>query len=241
MFRDNLRLPWDTWPGMSSRSSTLSIRASGHIACFTRPEMKAERVSYSVITPSAARGILEAIFWKPAIAWKIDRISVLKPVSWMNFRRNEVMDRAASPTIGLIKDGGSVPFQSVEDDRAQRNTVALRDVDYIIAAHFELTAQAGATENVRKFEDMFTRRVNKGQHFHQPYMGCREFVADVQPVDDSAPSPISDSRDLGIMLWDLDYRERKGRPRFFHAHMINGVIDVPDNPEMTLEREGGMS
>lgn len=225
---------------MSRKSSTLSVRVRGDMACFTRPEMKAERVSYSVITPSAARGVIEAVFWKPAIVWRIDRIRVLTPISWVSFRRNEVANTAVAPAAAVISDGGTAPMQLVEDDRAQRNTVALRDVDYVIDAHFELTHRAGPEENVRKFEEMFARRLNKGQHFHQPYLGCREFIADVQPVDDSTPLSIPETRDLGIMLWDLDFHDRKGHPRFFHARLVDGVVDVPTDPESTLEFSGAM-
>jgi len=213
---------------MTATSPTLPLRASGPVACFTAPEFKAERVSYPVITPSAARGIFEAVLWKPAIRWRIDRIKVLSPIRWIAFRRNEVSSRAAAPAAAVVDRGGTAPVLVVEDDRAQRNTVALRDVDYIIEAHFELTERAGPDETVRKFVEMFTRRLEKGQHFHQPYLGCREFIAEVAPVTDDAPSPIDHSQDLGVMLWDIEFAKEGNRPRFFHARLEKGIIDVPD-------------
>src|SRR5690554_3314175 len=147
----------------------LPLRISGPLACFTRPELKAERVSYPVITPSAARGVLEAILWKPAIRWRIERIKVLAPIVFTSFRRNEVDRVAAAPTRATVESGGEYAPLLVEDRRQQRNTVALRDVDYIIEARIELTDRAGEGDNLAKFVEMFRRRVEKGQHFHQPY------------------------------------------------------------------------
>ena len=215
---------------MTATSPTLALRASGPVACFTAPEFKAERVSYPVITPSAARGIFEAVLWKPAIRWRIDRIKVLAPIRWIAFRRNEVKRRTVAPAAAIIKRGGLTPSLYADDPkiRTQRNTVALRDVDYIIEAHFELTERAGPDETVRKFVEMFTRRLEKGQHFHQPYLGCREFIAEVAPVTDDAPSPIDHSQDLGLMLWDIEFAKEGNRPRFFHARLDRGVINVPD-------------
>ena len=183
------------------RSPTLRLRARGPLACFTRPELKVERVSYPVITPSAARGILEAVLWKPAIAWHVERIQVLKEIKFTAFRRNEVNHKASTPAMATIKNGGEAPVYFADDDknRAQRNTVALSDVDYLIEAHFTMTRGAGSDDNMNKFVDMFTRRVEKGQHFHQPYFGCREFVAEVLPSD-SPPAAIHESPDLGLML-----------------------------------------
>ncbi len=214
----------------------VAVRVQGKIACFTRPELKAERVSYSVMTPSAARGVLEAIFWKPAIVWRIDRIRVLNDIKWIAFRRNEVNSRAATPAAATIASGGVAPVLIVEDDRAQRNTVALRDIDYVIEAHFELTGRAGPEENVNKLSEMFHRRLSKGQHFHQPYLGCREFIADVSPVGDDCPDPIDHSQDLGLMLWDIEFGP-KNRPRFFHARLEDGILEVPADPESTLKRK----
>lgn len=203
------------------RSKTLRTRAVGPLACFTRPELKVERVSYPVITPSAARGILEAVLWKPAIAWRVDRILVLQPIKFTSFRRNEVGTR-----VPTFKNSPPAEYYA-DEDRQQRNTVALSEVDYIIEAHFILTSRAESEDSVRKFEEMFERRLEKGQHFHQPYFGCREFVAAVEPpAGDEAP--IKDSRDLGLMLHDIDFRPNgKNTARFFPATLQAGVLEVP--------------
>ncbi len=208
------------------RSPILAVRARGPFAVFTEPAFKVERVSYPIMTPSAARGLLEAILWKPAIHWHVERIRVLNPIRFTAFRRNEVNSKAVTPSAAVIEEGGEMRPYFAEDDRAQRNTVALRDVDYVIEAHFTLTEKAGSEDNVPKFIDMFRRRVEKGQHFHQPYLGCREFVADILPAD-NAPEPIGDSRDLGIMLWDIEYGNGRNRPTFFNAELRHGVLEVP--------------
>jgi len=210
----------------SPRSPLLITRAFGPLACFTRPELKVERVSYPVMTPSAARGLLEAVLWKPAILWHIDRIRVLRPIRFVSFRRNEVNTRASPPAWAVVENGGAVRPYFAEDDRAQRNTMALRDVDYLIEAYLTMTDRAGPDDNMTKFVDMFRRRVARGQHFHQPYFGCREFVAHVIPADDS-PAPIEESRDLGIMLWDIAYGPKANRPVFFAASLEGGVLKVP--------------
>lgn len=217
-------------------SCLLSLRASGPLACMTRPEFKTERVSYPVLTPSAARGILDAILWKPAMRWRIEKIKVLSPVKFTSFRRNEVGTVATAPSRKVIQSGGHYNALVVEDRRQQRNTVALRDVDYIIEAQIELTDRAEADDTFEKFTAMFRRRLEKGQHFHQPYFGCREFIANVEPVSESAPAPIQEDRDLGVMLWDIDFsQDRKGkaqnRPVFFAATMEGGIIKVPPNAE----------
>jgi CRISPR-associated protein Cas5d len=216
-----------------SRSPTLALRARGPLACFTRPELKVERVSYPIMTPSAARGLLEAVLWKPAIAWHVERIQVLKPIRFTAFRRNEVNSKASAPAATVVANGGSVTPFFADEDRAQRNTVALRDVDYVVEAHFEMTDRAGPEDNLTKFVEMFERRVAKGQHFHQPYFGCREFVAEVLTADD-APVPIKDSRDLGIMLWDIAYGPDRNRPIFFAARLVEGVLEIPADPEATF-------
>jgi CRISPR-associated protein Cas5d len=171
------------------RSPTLALRARGPLAVFTQPALKVERITFPVITPSAARGLLEAVLWKPAIRWRVERIRVLKPIRYTAFRRNEVNSKAVAPSAAVIRGGGTAPVLFADDDRAQRNTVALSNVDYVIEAHFTLTDCAGPEDNVPKFVDMFRRRVEKGQHFHQPYLGCREFAAEVMPAD-GAPDPI---------------------------------------------------
>jgi len=223
----------------NGRSPTLRLRARGKLACFTRPELKVERVSYPVMTPSAARGLLEAVCWKPAIAWHVERIRVLKDIRFTAFRRNEVNTRAVVPSNPVIRNGGSYRPYFADEDRAQRNTVALIDVDYVIEAHFTMTPRAGDQDNVNKFIDMFCRRVEKGQHFHQPYLGCREFVAEVLPADD-APGPIDDSRDLGRMLWDIDFSDpKKKRPIFFDAVLEKGVLEVPARRSVQANVKGG--
>jgi CRISPR-associated protein Cas5d len=222
------------------RSPTLSLRASGPLACFTRPELKVERVSYPVMTPSAARGLIEAVLWRPAMRWHIQRIKVLRPIAFTAFRRNEVNTRAAVPAAAVVRKGGTPPVLLADADRAQRNTVALRDVDYQVDAYFSLTERAQEDDTVTKFVAMFERRLRKGQHFHQPYLGCREFAARVSPAE-GAVRPIQDSRDLGLMLWDIEYGEGGNRALFFAAQLVDGVLEVPARGEVLAEyaRRGG--
>ena len=214
---------------MSSQSDngSLRLRVSGPLACFTRPEFKAERLSYQVMTPSAARGILEAVLWKPAIVWRVQRIKVLAPIRWIAIRRNEVNNRAATPAAAVVDRGGPAPLFLADTSRDQRNTVALRDVDYVIEARFEMTPRAGPDDNPAKFVDMFRRRVERGQHYHQPYLGCREFAAEIAAVDEATPRPISVSIDLGMMLHDIIYQQQGNRALFFSAKLEEGVLEVP--------------
>jgi CRISPR-associated protein Cas5d len=193
---------------------------------FSAPEFKTERISTPVITPSAARGVLEAVLWKPAIRWHIERIRVLSAINFIAFRRNEVNRKASMPTAAVVGSGGDYADYFADGDRAQRNTVALRDVDYVIEAHFSLTDRAGPTDNIAKFVDMFSRRLERGQHWHQPYLGCREFAADVLPAD-NAPSPIPLTRSFGTMLLDVEYGATGNRPLFFEAVLSAGVMEVP--------------
>jgi CRISPR-associated protein Cas5d len=183
------------------------------------------------MTPSAARGLLEAVLWKPAICWRVRRIKILKEIAFTSFRRNEVNSRAMAPALGVIQGGGMVGHFFADEDRAQRNTVALRDVDYVVEADLRLTAKAGPSDNLNKFVEMFQRRVEKGQHFHQPYFGCREFVADVEPAS-GAEEAIRANRDLGLMLWDIEFSAKSNRPIFFRAQLEDGVLVVPENPEV---------
>ena len=220
----------------SPRSDIFEVRARGPWACFTRPELKVERVTYPVMTPSAARGLLTAILWKPAMAWRIHRIRVLSKISLFELRRNEVNSKAVAPSAAIVEKGGTVPLLLADQDRAQRNTVALRDVDYVIEASLALTDKAGSDDNLRKFEEMFARRLEKGQHFYQPYLGCREFAADVSPAL-GAPPPIGESRDLGVMLWDIDFGPKNNTPIFFRARLENGVLEVPEDPQSTFDEE----
>lgn len=212
------------------RSRSFRVRASGELACFTRPEFKTERVSYECMTPSAARGLLDAILWKPAIRWQIETITVLSPIRWVEFLRNEVTDRASL----------AVPGFYANERRTQRNTVALRDVDYVITASFGMTPRAGERDTVQKFEEMFERRLSKGQHFHQPCLGCREFAARVElapplvrPIDSGVDRP------LGMLFYDYDYDVTPPQPLFFEARLTNGVMQVPPRAEvLALNREG---
>ena len=204
----------------------------GDYACFTRPEMKAERVSYDVITPSAARGILEAVHWKPAIRWVIDRIHVLKPIRFESLRRNELGSKIPVGTVRkAAKSGESHDLHTyVESDRQQRATTLLRNVAYVIEAHFELTGAAEPDDTEAKHLSMFNRRAAKGQCFNQPYLGTREFSGHFALVTDEMPrSCLPDeqrNRDLGWMLLDIDY-EDDFEPRFFRARLRDGVIQVP--------------
>lgn len=210
----------------------------GPMACFTRPELKVERVSYDVITPSAARAIFEAIFWKPAIHWQVTKIEVLNPIKWTSFRRNEV---------------GAVVSKSpifIEDKRQQKNTLLLQDVRYRLWAKLEFIPQwkredsknpridseeaelLRKDENPGKYNAMFERRAKKGQCFNQPYLGTREFSASfrlVNPETETLDAPISESRDLGIMLYDMDFEGNPEKPEamFYRAKMEHGVIVVP--------------
>lgn len=208
------------------RSAPVSVRVLGPLACFTRPDLKVERFSYDVMTPSAARGVLEAICWKPAIVWRIDRVKVLAPIDRIAIRRNEVNSRISTDSaISWMRgDTRPAPFFA-DDDRAQRNMVALRDVDYVIDAHFELTRRAGTGDNVRKFEEMFLRRVEHGQCFQTPYLGCRELVATFTSSL-GHPPPIAETRNLGRMLHDIEFGHQN-TPVFFEAHLDNGVLHVP--------------
>ncbi len=203
---------------MSKQSRMFCLKVWGQNACFTRPEMKVERVSYDVMTPSAARGVLEAILWKPAIRWHVTRIDVLNETKWASVRRNEVGAVMSPRTPGLF----------IEDKRQQRAGLFLRDVAYTIHAHFEMTDKAGPEDNIAKFEDMFLRRAEKGQCFHRPYLGCREFSADFEPVDEgSIPAPVDITHDLGWMLYDMDFSGKEPVPRFFKASLEKGVLKVP--------------
>jgi CRISPR-associated protein Cas5d len=211
------------------KSNPFRIRVRGENACFTRPEMKVERVSYDVMTPSAARGVLEAILWKPAICWKILQIDVLKPIKWESVRRNEVgaVIPAGSIKTAMNRGEGDLGLY-VEEQRQQRAGLFLRDVEYVIHAEFEMTEKAGPDDNVTKFEQMFIRRATEGQCFHRPYFGCREFPVDFEfiPQEAAPPSTIGETRDLGWMLYDIHYAGKELMPQFFHAYMENGSINL---------------
>lgn len=214
------------------------VLVSGDRACFTRPEIKVERLSYDAMTPSAARGILESTHWKPAIRWVIDSIHVLKPIRFQTIRRNEVGQKAL---VGKVKS--ALNRESLEglciridEGRQQRSTTMLIDVAYLIEAHFELTAKAGTGDNPGKHLDMFKRRVERGQCFHQPCLGVREFAARLQLIeaDEEAPVAIPEARDLGFMLWDIDHVHPDRPSMWFHARLDNGIMKVPQpgSPEI---------
>ncbi|WP_419622559.1 type I-C CRISPR-associated protein Cas5c [Thiolapillus sp.] len=208
---------------------TYCLEVRGDFACFTRPEMKVERVSYDVITPSAARAVFDAILWKPAIRWRVTRIEVLAPIRWINLRRNELGGVVSERNVrAAMKNGKGHLSVYIEDDRQQRAGLFLRDVRYRLHTHFELLDKS---EGPEKYAEMFQRRARNGQCFSRPYLGCREFSADFRLVEPglSSPAPIAETRDLGWMLYDLDYRDPAlPTPRFFQARMENGVIAVPD-------------
>lgn len=213
------------------------LRVSGAFACFTRPEMKVERVSYDVMTPSAARGILEAIHWKPAIRWVVDEIHVLAPIRFRSIRRNEVGAKAPVAKIRSAMKSGDVGdlVLVVEDNRQQRAATVLAGVDYVIVAHFEPTPRADASENAGKHLDIFNRRARAGQCFHQPCLGTREFPAEFKLIESGEPLPkaIDETRDLGFMLWDIDHAGDKSS-LFFRARLDKGVVKVPQpgSPEV---------
>ena len=213
---------------MPGYSTPLDVKVWGEWACFTRPEMKVERVSYPVPTPSAARGVLEAIFWRPEFAWRVEEIWVLKPIEYLSILRNEVSSRASERAArGWAESGGGY---DAPGDRTQRHTLALRDVAYLIRAQIEL--KPGVSEDPAKFRDQFRRRVRDGRCFATPYLGCREFSACFAEPDGSE-QPIERSEDLGLMLWDLEYEpggSGRGTPRFFRARLERGVMRVPAGP-----------
>lgn len=227
---------------MTYTDKTFCLAVQGDFACFTRPEMKVERVSYDVITPSAARAIFSAIFWKPAIRWRVRRIEVLSPIRWTSVRRNEV---------GRVASTGSEGF-FIEDDRQQRAGLILRDVSYRLHATLEFVppplrprtlrtvpdalvdseerAVWGKDENPGKYNAIFERRARKGQCFNQPYLGCREFSCAFQFVESvhGQPEPIAETKDLGFMLYDLDFENPVDpKPAFYRPQLVQGVIDVP--------------
>jgi CRISPR-associated protein Cas5d len=193
--------------------------------------MKVERVSYDVITPSAARGILEAIYWKPAIFWKIDRIHVLNQIKWDNIRRNERPGKIPAGKMKTVFKGGDIAlYQDSTEDTVQRASLVLRDVCYIIEAHFEMTDCAGPDDTVEKHYNIALRRMRKGQCFHHPYFGCREFPVQFELIEGEVPVSYyrgkkEGERDLGFMLYDIDFSDEM-KAVFFRANMVGGIIDV---------------
>ena len=210
------------------------LEVSGEFACFTRPEMKVERVSYDIITPSAVRAVFESILWKPAIRWQPEKIEVLAPIHWATIRRNEVGSKLSMANVrSAMQHGTGALALYVEEERQQRASLLLRDVRYRITAGFSMTEKAGESDNPQKFAEMFTRRAAKGQCVNQPYLGCREFACDFHLVDPATepaaiPPELSEEKNLGWMLYDLDFHDPAApQPRFFQAHMKDGVVEIP--------------
>lgn len=210
----------------------IKLEVWGDYALFTRPEMKVERVSYDMITPSAARGLIEAIYWKPSIVWKIDRIHVLNPIVFTNIRRNEVSSKILASSVLSVMSGARQPLLiNTSSDIQQRASLVLKDVRYIVEAHFELTSRAGEQEDEKKHYNIALRRMRAGQYFHMPCFGCREFPAHFRLVEQDPPSTAlaehDRNRDLGWMLFDMDYTDPENiRPVFFRAQLQNGILDM---------------
>ena len=215
---------------MPQRGKTFRLYIRGSNACFTRSEMKVERVSYEVPTPSAMRGVLEAIFWKPAFRWVIERIDVLRPIRWETVRRNEVGNRISTRS----------PYLLIEENRQQRNALILKDVAYVVHAHQELTGKESEGNDLNKLSAMFERRASKGQYFHHPYLGTREFAVEefrLLSDDETASSPVPVDKDLGWMLYDLDFSNPKNPvPLFFHAKLEQGSLRIPDPRSEEVKR-----
>lgn len=212
-------------------SKGVRVKVWGDYALFTRPEMKVERCSYDVMTPSAARGILEAIYWHPGMRWMIDRIYVNKPIQFTSIRRNEVKSKISANNVLPVYNGSQKNLSiSSKAEIVQRASLLLRDVEYVIEAHFEMTEKANSSDNPGKFKDIVMRRLKKGECFHTPYFGCREFPARFCLYEDTEISTAYEGepqRDLGFMLYDLDYSDPENiQPMFFRALMKKGVIDL---------------
>ena len=209
---------------------SMRIEVWGDYACFSRPEMKTERVSYDIITPSAARGLVEAIYWHPGLKYHIDRVYLLSPIRFTNIRRNEVKSTLLASAALSAAKGGAAPVLYTSADIVQRAAMVLQDVHYIIECHFTMTDKAAPGDNPGKFQDILRRRLNKGQCYHQPCFGCREFPANFRewPADEPIPAlPVT--QDLGFMLYDLDYSDPANiRSKFFRAKLENGVLDCRD-------------
>jgi CRISPR-associated protein Cas5d len=209
----------------ANQRPSLVVKVWGDLACFTRPEMKVERVTYPVMTPSAARGVLEAIFWKPQFDWRVQEIQVLKPIRYFSILRNEIASRQTVNVAQRWEDEGGGFYATA--DRQQRHTLALRDVAYIIKAQIEV--KEGVGDDPAKFRDQFRRRVSAGRCFATPYLGCREFSAAFAPPDDGE-KPEQINEDLGHMLLRMEYDpDGSGRavPHFFTARLSDGVMRVP--------------
>ena len=213
-------------------SRGVKVRFWGEYALFSRPEMKVERCSYDVITPSAARGMLEAIYWHPGMRWIVDKVYVRKPIQFTSVRRNEVKSKiSCSNVLSVLNGGDKALYLSTREEIAQRAAVLLKDVDYIVEAHFELTDQANSSDNPGKFKDIIIRRLKRGECYHTPYFGCREFPSRFELYqDDNIETAYPDeTKDLGYMFYDFDYSDPENiQPMFFRAGLIRGILDVRD-------------
>lgn len=207
---------------------SIKMEVWGDYACFTRPEMKVERVSYDVPTPSAARGMVESVYYHPGLKWKIDRIYVLSPIEFTNLRRNEVKSKILASAVRSAMAGGTEPiYLATSQDIQQRAAMMLKNVHYVIEAHFEMTENASPGDNPGKFQDIVKRRLKKGACYSQPYLGTRECTAHFRLWEGSEIPAIRETRDLGYMLYDMDYSDLQNiQPMFFRAQMVDGVIDL---------------
>lgn len=209
----------------------IQVEVWGEYACFSRPEMKTERVSYDCMTPSAARGLLESIYWHPGLRWRIDRIHVCSPIRFTNIRRNEVKDKIKAHSVKAVMERGvGELYLAAPDSIQQRAAMVLRNVHYVIEAHFELTDKAAPGDNPGKFQDIIKRRLERGQCYSMPYFGTREFPAHFCRCTELPPCPeeLEGRRDLGWMLLDMDYSDPENiLPRFFRAELRDGALNVP--------------
>lgn len=211
----------------------VKVRVWGDYALFSRPEMKVERCSYDVMTPSAARGILEAIYWHPGMRWVINRIYVKKPIQFTSVRRNEVKSKISAGNVLQVYNGAQKPlYISSKADIVQRASLLLCNVEYVIEAHFEMTEKANKTDNAGKFKDIIMRRLKRGECFHMPYFGCREFPAHFCLCEEEEIKTAYDEiaeKDLGFMLFDMNYSDNENiQPMFFRAVMRHGILDLRD-------------
>lgn len=209
---------------------SVSVEVWGDYALFSRPEMKTERVSYDVMTPSAARGLLEAVMWHPGMKWVVDRIHICAPIRFTNIRRNEVKDTVNARNAKAVMERGGELYLATPSSIQQRAAMVLRDVHYVIDAHFDMTMRASPTDNPGKFQEMTQRRLEKGQFYHQPCFGVREFPASFKLCESPPPCPeeLKGERDLGWMLLDLDYSDPANiTPHFFRAVLHDGILEVP--------------
>lgn len=209
------------------------VKVWGDYALFSRPEMKVERCTYDVMTPSAARGILEAIYWHPGLRWVIDRIYVQKPIQFTSVRRNEVKSKISANNVLSVYNGAKQElYLASRNEIVQRAALILKDVQYVIEAHFEMTEHANATDNPGKFKDIMMRRLSRGECFHNPYFGCREFPVKFclcEEEEISTAYEYEEEKDLGYMLYDMDYSDRNNiQPMFFRAVLKKGILDVRD-------------